>query len=153
MHESAVYDSSNNSIILNEMYFETLSPREKMDFIGALSHELCHANQEKSGLYYTEISDASFSDTFRVAKMMETETRLLDATIEAALLSEPEFKNVSPTLETQYYLDRLAYHKQNNVSKAEASARVDFVKAYWQNGFKRDLPDGMRTEVNRRYEL
>ncbi len=153
MNTVASYDAFDNTISLNAKYFDMQSARLKMDLLISMGHELCHANQEKSGLFYTEVSNATFANTFRVAKMMEMETKLFEATIESTLLSDPEFKDNTPMISTQYYMERLDFHKRKSPRKAESLARADFVKAYWQNGYEVDLSEGMLEDVVWNYEF
>ena len=71
----ASFNSEENAITLKPTLIDLYNPQERLSFYVTLAHELCHANQKKEGLYYNDLSEASFGDTFRVGKMMETEKR------------------------------------------------------------------------------
>ena len=117
-----------NSIDIEANGVNFNDPQERLSFYVTLAHELCHANQKKEGLYYDDLSNASFGDTFRVAKMMETDTRLLSVTIENELLKRKEFQGCTPSVACQYYQKELQ-RANGNISQAN----TNFVLSYFQN--------------------
>ena len=124
----ASFNSEENVITLKPTLIDLYNPQERLSFYVTLAHELCHANQKKEGLYYNDLSEASFGDTFRVGKMMETETRLLSATIENELLKRKEFQGCIPSIDCLYY------QKELQCANGDVSqANTNFVLSYWQN--------------------
>lgn len=124
----ACFDAEENAIMINYKLINTSTPEAMLDFIVSLAHELCHANQKKCGLYFDDLKDASFGDTFRIAKMLELETRLLDAINEHELLKHPEFAGCTPSEYCLFY-KALLEHSNGDVQKA----KHDFVLSYWTN--------------------
>ena len=113
------------TINLEEVDFHTKDGYLK--FLLILAHELCHANQKNEGLFYSDLVKASFGDTFRIAKMMEMDARLLGVIIEKDLLKRQQFDDCVPSLDCQYYQFKL---KQNNNDVSKAN--LDFILGYWK---------------------
>ena len=109
-----------NAITLKPALIDLYNPQERLSFYVTLAHELCHANQKKEGLYYNDLSEASFGDTFRVAKMMETETRLLSATIENELLKRKEFQGCIPSIDCLYSIASCLQYVSHELSSSKS---------------------------------
>ena len=142
----ASFDYDKNKIIISPDKIDLNNPEKRLHFYLTLAHELCHANQKKEDLYFNDLSGASFGDTFRVAKMMEIETRLLSVTLENELLKRDEFKNCTPTVDCQYY--------QQELSKANgdiSQANTNFILTYWQNAKDNPTADFAKEHINQRY--
>ncbi len=152
MNYPARYSARHNVIELNLRYFENQSSGAQLDFLLSLSHELRHASQERMGLYYTEVQNPSFADTFRVAKLSEMEAHLFDSVLETEFLKQERFQGLLPTLPTQYYQTRLAQYQQTNPNQAEALARADFLTTYWQKGRVDGLSNEMYQHVDSYYK-
>ena len=136
-----------NSITINPQQVDLNTPQGKLYFYDTLAHELCHANQKKEGLYFNDLIEASFGDTFRVAKMMETDTRLLGVIVENELAKRKEFKGVALSKDGQYYQQELRRSK-GNVSQAN----TNFVLTYWQNVANHtQLNQELRKNINSHY--
>jgi len=113
--------------------------------IAALGHELCHANQYKTGLYFCSNAGLSFAEMFRVAKLMEIETRLLSVEIEEALLHTDRYKRCRPSCDLTIYR-RLC--KKNGFIKG----RQRFAKSYWQKDFD-GLPQNLADRIDNQYSF
>ena len=143
----ASFDSQENVITIKPNSVDFNNPQERLSFYVTLAHELCHANQKKEGLYYNDLSKASFGDTFRIAKMMEAETRLFSAIIENELLKRKEFQSCIPSVDSLYYRSELQ-RANGNVSQAN----TNFVLSYWQNAKNNTwLNQVERDMINSRY--
>lgn len=125
---AADFDVNGNKITIHPQRVDFKTAQGQLNFLLTLAHELCHANQKKIGLYFDDLSNASFGDTFRVAKMMEIEAWLLRVIIENELLKKTDFTGCSPSVECQYYRQKLQQF-DNDISKANAA----FVLGWWQN--------------------
>ncbi len=127
----ASYSMDEDSICLTP----ELAKSPARDVVKTLAHELCHANQKSDGLYYSSNKNLSFADTFRIAKLMETETKLRGVLIERALRREGLFVDEPKTEACEVFdawVDELG----------EQGARDKFVKACWQGNMDVDLsPD------------
>ncbi len=149
---SSAYNYGENEIEMDITNFNAKSLRRKMDFLISLSHELCHATQKNAGLYFTDIKNASFGDTFRIGKLMEIETFLMHVMIERELLKRPQYKNVCPTASVQYFQKRFLLHKKNNVPDAEGAARADLISVCWQCGHNHHISEKLGLEVRSNYD-
>lgn len=125
----ASFDSEENVVTIKPNSVKLRNPQERLSFDVTLAHELCHANQKKEGLYYNDLFEPSFGDTFRIAKMMETDTHLFSVIIENELLKRKEFQGCIPSRDCQYYQKELQ-RTNGDVSQAN----TNFVLSYWQNG-------------------
>ena len=121
----ASYSSEDNRITIKSKAIDMNNPQERLSFCITLAHELCHANQKKEGLYYNDLSNSSFGDTFRVAKLMEADTRLLSVIVENELLKRDEFKGCTPSEDCLIYQEELR-RANGDVEKAN----TNFVLAY-----------------------
>ena len=143
----ACYDSFENKITIRPERMNCDTPQKRLDMHVSLAHELCHANQKQAGLLFNDLKDASFGDTFRVARMMEIETGLQDAIIENELLKREEFKDCQPSIPCQLYRQKLK-DAGNNVSMANAN----FILTYWRNANDDiTLSDKMKKAVDSTY--
>ena len=143
----ASFDSVENVITVKSGSVDIRNPQERLSFYVTLAHELCHANQKKEGLYYDDLSKPSFGDTFRIAKMMETDTRLFSTIIENELLKQKDFQGCTPSTDCQYYQKELQ-HANGDLSQANTS----FVLSYWQNSKNNILLNQAEREtINSRY--
>ena len=143
----ANFDGFDNTITINPNVPELNHAQWRLSLYKALAHELCHANQKKEGIYYNDLKNASFGDTFRVAKLMEAETRLLTAIVENELFKRAEFKGYTPSLDGYYYQQELK-RTNNNV----AQANTNFVLSYWQNAKNNSWIDkSIRENILERY--
>lgn len=140
----ARYSAVENKVTLNPIYMDLKTPLMRLNFLITLAHELCHATQKNEGLVYDTVKGPTFGSTFRVFKMMEIETRLMEAQLENELLKRPEFSTCKPSPDCVCY--RLKLQKaQQDVSKANS----DFVVTYWRNGVgDKDLSFDLRQHIN-----
>ena len=123
----ALFNEYNNKVVINpKVVCKYSTPEGKLSFLTLLAHELCHANQKYSGLYFDDLKNSSFGNTFRIARMLELETRLLDAVIENELLKLKEFEKVKPSDTCLFYQDLLVQTK-GDVKKAKRN----FILSYW----------------------
>ena len=97
-----------------------------------LAHELRHANQACEGLYFNSNKNLTFAEVFRVAKLMETETKLQNVLIERALRQKG--LSMEPRTVACEAFDNWADEF------GEDEARDRFVKACWQFSIDADLP-------------
>lgn len=143
----ASFDADENSITINPQQVDLNTPQGQLYFYYTVAHELCHANQKKEGLYFNDLTEASFGDTFRVAKMMETDARLLGVMVENELAKRKEFEGVTLSKDGQYYQQELRRSK-GNVSQPN----TNFVLTYWQNAAnKPQLNEELREVIKSRY--
>ena len=143
----ASFDCNDNNITIKTDDIDFNNTQDLMEFNITLAHELCHANQKKEGIYFNDLSGASFGDTFRIAKMMEIEARLLSVIVENELLKRKEFNSCSPSIDCLYYQKELKNAK-GNISQAN----TNFVLSYWQNAKNSDnINDEERSCILSRY--
>lgn len=143
----ASFDSTDNTITISPNGLNLNDPQDRFALYQTLIHELRHANQKKEGLYYDDLINASFGQTFRVAKLMEMETRLFDAIIENELLKREEFEGCAPSLDAIYYKQELK-RANNDVAKAN----TNFVRSYWENTKNTPWIDNVvRENINKHY--
>lgn len=120
-----------NPTLVSDDYYKYSG--HKMLLMTTLSHELCHANQQACGLSAYNLQNTSFGDVFRVYKMTEIETALLEAVIEHELVKKTEFKDfdISSGLGFLYYycLDK----ENGDIQKAKR----DFVLLCWTNSYNK----------------
>ena len=125
----ACYDSRNNIITINELVFNcNMDAKQQLIFLTTLTHELCHASQKKAGLCFNDLIDASFDETFRISRMTEIESILLEAIVENELIKRKEFKNCEPSGECLFYQHLL---EQTNGDVQQANKI--FILSYWKN--------------------
>ena len=124
----AKYVNKSNLIMINTKRNNYYTPQGKFRFLLVLAHELCHANQKKSGLTASDLKESSFNDKFRVSKMEEIEACLLNAIVAKELLKKTEFKNCRLPIELLIYENKLKQKDQN-----ESKAKQLFVLSYWTN--------------------
>lgn len=124
---NADFCSDSNVIEIDTKKANYYTTQGKFDFLIALAHELCHANQYKMGLMCDNLKNASFGESFRVGKMEEIEALLLNAIVSRKLLEKPEFKNCNLPCEYFVFDNKLkqTYNKQK--------AKKLFVLSYWTN--------------------
>ena len=125
----AAFYFKENKILINPAKVGFKTPRDRLDFYLYLAHELCHANQQQEGLQPNDLKNTIFKDTFRVAKMMEVEARLVSTIVENELLKRKEFSQCEQSLDLVYYKQKLQENKDDM-----AGANADFIVAYWQDG-------------------
>ncbi len=142
------YFRNENIITLQFNDFWANGNSRLVDFLISLAHELCHANQTKLNLKTT---NDSFGNAFRLHKLSEIETMLLDIDIERQLLLRPEFRGMRHSLSTQVYLHQLVIHRKNKEQNAEALARADLIKAFWRKGFGFHFPSEMQQHIQDHY--
>ena len=143
----ASFNSDENLITIKPSLVASNNPQERLSFYVALVHELCHANQKKEGLYYNDLIDASFGDTFRIAQMMEIDSHLLRVIIENELLKREEFQGCISSVDCRYYQKELQ-RANGNISQAN----TNFVLSYWQNAKNHtELNQDELCTINRRY--
>ena len=129
----AAYSPGTNRIMINIKKLDYDTPQGKMNFLTVFAHELCHANQKKSGLNIDDIITPSDGQTFRISKMAEMETWLLEITLEQELIKLPEFEKCAVYdgyLVYKYMLTKASFY--------EKLAKRDFVLAHWKNIFNND---------------
>ena len=73
---------------MNSIYIDNVCLASEEKTLITLAHELCHANQEMNLLLYDSNKGMSFEDTFRIAKLGELETELLEISVEKSLRSK-----------------------------------------------------------------
>ena len=140
----AHYSTVGNKVVINPLYMDMKTPHKRLTFLTILAHELGHANQHQAGLFYASTKGPTFNDTFRMFKLMEMETRLLEASVENELLKRDEFKDCKPSHDCICYRQKLI-KANNDVSKANS----DFVLTYWRNGVgEKDLSFDTRNHIN-----
>lgn len=119
---------NNGKIIFRKADIDLNEPENRLAFYTTLTHELCHADQKHNGIHFTDLYNASFGDTFRIAKMMEVEAFLLYSTVANDLIQRPEFQECYHSIHSIYYEAELKL-ANNNVSLAN----TNFALTYWQN--------------------
>ena len=147
---AASFNSYTNTINFTPQLFALQNTWQKMVNIYTIVHELCHVSQSQQGLYPHRIKASSFKERFRIGKLLEAETKLLDVQMERYLLQQPEFKNLDPSDSLQHY-NTLLNHNENI-----QNANLAFVQAYWQNGKNCNLSMDIMPDVinfNQKYNI
>ena len=140
----ALYSAADEKITINPLYADLTKPQRRLNFLATMAHELGHANQNRTGLFYSSTRGPTFCDTFRIYKLMEIDTRLLATTVENELLQRDEFKGCKPSTDCRCYRQKLQ-KADNDVSKAN----TDFVWTYWRNGVNdKNLPLDIRRHID-----
>ena len=68
LKNAACFDADKNMVVINPSFIADYStPNGKLTFLVILGHELCHASQKQSRLYYNDLKNSSFGNTFRIA--------------------------------------------------------------------------------------
>ena len=125
----ACYDNDTNEITINEKVFVCgMTSKQKLIFLTTLAHELCHASQKKAGLSFGDLINSSFGETFRVSRMMEIESILLETIVENELLNRKEFEDCWPSDECLFYQSLL----EQNRGDIQQTTRC-FILSYWKN--------------------
>lgn len=129
---SGAYIHTNNVLYFNKNTIRFSTPQDRLKFCCILAHELGHANQNEEGIYYDDLIDPSFSDTFRIARIMEADAYLLSAIVENSLLKRSEFQGCHPSVYGRIYQREL----EGMDGKVEL-ANTNFILSFWKNGMGR----------------
>ena len=118
----------NGKITFRKTDIDLNEPENRLGLYTTLTHELCHADQKHNGIHFTDLHNASFGDTFRIAKMMEVEAFLVYSMVANDLIKRPEFQNCYHSVHSIYYQAEL------QLANNDASvANTNFALTYWQN--------------------